>query len=92
MARRWRFAAGKIDLVVKRRRQLVFVEVKYQFQANQIVMPFPKRCRRIKSAAALFFARFPKMSDYECRFDVLSINHGRIFGVGRIMHLKNAWQ
>ena len=92
MARRWRCAAGKIDLVVKRHRQLVFVEVKYLFQANQIVMPFPKQCRRIKSVAALFFARFPKMSDYECRFDVLIINHGRIFGVSPIVHLKNALQ
>ena len=39
LARRWRCAAGEIDLIVKRRRQLVFVEIKYQFHADQIVMP-----------------------------------------------------
>ena len=39
LARRWRGAAGEIDLIVKRRRQLVFVEVKYRFHADQIVMP-----------------------------------------------------
>ena len=39
LARRWRCAAGEIDLIVKRRRQLVFVEVKYRFHADQIVMP-----------------------------------------------------
>jgi hypothetical protein len=32
------------------------------------------------------------MFDAQCRFDLLIINHGRIFGVGRIVHLKNAWQ
>ena len=85
-------AAGEIDLIVKRRRQLVFVEVKYRFHADQIVMPSPTQCRRIRSAAALFLASYPKMSDGECRFDLLIINHGRIFGVGRVVHLKNAWQ
>ena len=66
LARRWRCAAGEIDLIVKR--------------------------RRIRSAAALFLAKYPEMSDAQCRFDLLIINHGRIFGVGRIVRLKNAWQ
>jgi Holliday junction resolvase-like predicted endonuclease len=48
--------------------------------------------RRIRSAAALFLAKYPEISDAQCRFDLLIINHGRIFGVGRIVHLKNAWQ
>ena len=87
----WR-AAGEIDLIVKRRRQLVFVEVKYRFHADQIVMPSSTQCRRIRSAAALFLAKYPEMSDAQCRFDLLIINHGRIFGVGRVVHLKNAWQ
>lgn len=92
LARRWRCAAGEIDLIVKRHRQLVFVEVKYRFHADQIVMPSSTQCRRIRSAAALFLAKYPEMSDAQCRFDLLIINHGRIFGVGRIVHLKNAWQ
>ena len=92
LARRWRCAAGEIDLIVKRRRKLVFVEVKYWFHADQIVMPSSTQCRRIRSAAALFLAKYPEMSDAQCRFDLLIINHGRIFGVGRVVHLKNAWQ
>jgi Holliday junction resolvase-like predicted endonuclease len=55
-----------------------------------MVMPSPTQCRRIKSAAVLFLAKFPKMSDDECRFDFLIINHGGIFGVGRVVNLKNA--
>ena len=92
LARRWRCAAGEIDLFVKRRQQLVFVEVKYRFHADQIVMPSSTQCRRIRSAAALLLDKYSEMSDAQCRFDLLIINHGRIFGVGRIVHLKNAWQ
>jgi putative endonuclease len=57
LAHRWRCATGEIDLIVKRRRQLVFVEVKYRFHADQIVMPSSTQCRQIRSAAALFLAR-----------------------------------
>ena len=91
LARRWRCAADKIDLIVKRRRQLVLFEVKYRFHADQIVMSLSTRCRRIRSAAALFLAKCPEMSDTQCRFDLLIINHGRIIEGGRIVHLKNAW-
>ena len=92
LAPRWRCTTGEIDLILKRRRQLVFVEVKYRFHADQIVMPSSTQCRRIRSAAALFLAKYPEISDAQCRFDLLIINHGRIFGVGRVVHLKNAWQ
>jgi Holliday junction resolvase-like predicted endonuclease len=54
LARRWRYTAGDIDLIVKRRQKLVFVEVKYRFRADQIVMPSSTQCRRIRSAVALF--------------------------------------
>jgi Holliday junction resolvase-like predicted endonuclease len=45
---------------------------------------------QISSSAIL--AKYPEMSDARCRFDLLIINHGRICGVGRVVHLKNAWQ
>jgi Holliday junction resolvase-like predicted endonuclease len=51
-------------------------------------MPSSTQCRRIRSAAALFLVRSAEMSDAQCRFDLLIINHGRIFGVGRVVHLK----
>jgi Holliday junction resolvase-like predicted endonuclease len=50
------------------------------------------QCRRIRSAAALFLAKYPEMFDAKCWFDLLIINHGRIFCFSRIVHLKNAWQ
>jgi hypothetical protein len=39
IARRWRAATGEIDLIVKRQRLLVFVEVKYRFDSEQIAIP-----------------------------------------------------
>jgi Holliday junction resolvase-like predicted endonuclease len=45
---------------------------------------------QISSGAVL--AKYPEMFDAQCRFDLLIIDHSRIFGVGRIVHLKNAWQ
>ena len=92
MARRWRAATGEIDLVVKRRYLLVFVEVKYRFDSEQIATPSPRQCQRIRSTASLFLARYPNFSDYQCRFDLFIVNHGKILPVGRIAHIKNAWQ
>ena len=91
IARRWRAATGEIDLIVKRQRLLVFVEVKYRFDSEQIATPSPRQCQRIRSTASLFLARYPNFSDYQCRFDLFIVNHGKFFGVGRIAHIKNAW-
>jgi putative endonuclease len=60
LARHWRCAAGEIDLIVKRRRQLVFVEVKYRFHAEQIVMPSSTQYCRIRSTATLFLPNTQK--------------------------------
>ena len=91
IARRWRAATGEIDLIVKRQRLLVFVEVKYRFDSEQIATPSPRQCQRIRSTASLFLARYPNFSDYQCRFDLFIVNHGKFFGVGHIAHIKNAW-
>jgi putative endonuclease len=91
MARRWRAATGEIDLVVKRRYLLVFVEVKYRFDSEQIATPSPRQCQRFRSTASLFLARYPNFSDYQCRFDLFIVNHGKFFGVGPIAQIKNAW-
>lgn len=92
VARRWRAMTGEIDLIVRRRRLLVFVEVKYRFDASQNAIPSPAQRRRITATAALFLAKYQQFSDHSCRFDLVTVNHGNFFGIGRITHLKNAWQ
>ena len=92
VAPRWRAVTGEIDLIAKWRRLLVFIEVKYRFDSQHIAAPTPRQCQRIKSTASLFLARYTAFSDYQCRFDLFIFNHGKILPVGRIAHIKNAWQ
>ncbi|MGB1758349.1 MAG: YraN family protein [Candidatus Puniceispirillaceae bacterium] len=81
-----------MDLITKRRRLLVFVEVKYEFNSQHIAVPTPRQCQRIRSTASLFLARDTAFSDYQCRFDLFIVNHAKILPVGHIAHIKNAWQ
>ena len=92
VARRWRAVTGEIDLIAKRRRLLVFVEVKYRFDSQHIAAPTPRQCQRIRSTASLFLARYTAFSNYQCLFDLFIINHGKILPVDCIAYIKNAWQ
>ena len=91
LAQRWRAVTGEIDLIEKRR-LLVFVEVKYRFDSQHIAAPTPRQCQRIGSTASLFLAGYTAFSDYHCRFDLFVVNHCKVLPVGRIAHIKNAWQ
>ena len=91
MALRWSAETGEINLVLKRRYPLVFFEVKYRFDSEQIATPSPHQCQRIRPTASLFLGRYPNFSNYQCWFDLFSVNHGKLFGVGHITHIKNAW-
>ncbi len=92
LKRRWRRPTGEIDLIVCRRQSLVFAEVKYRFGHKDAAIPTQQQRRRIRATAALFLAAFPEFSSCQCRFDLVIINHGKFFGIGRITHIKNAWQ
>ena len=81
-ARRWRSVTGEMDLMKKRGRLLMFVEVKQQFDSQHIAAPTPHQCQRIRSTASLFLARDTAFSDYQCRFDLLIFNHDKVLPVG----------
>jgi len=92
VSRRWRAVTSEIDLAAKRRYLLVFVEVKYRFDSQQIATPTHRQCQRIRSTTSLIPTRYTVFSDYQCRFDLFIVNHGKILPVGRVAHIKNAWQ
>jgi putative endonuclease len=92
VARRWRAVVGEIDLIAKRRRLSVVVEVKYRFDSQHIAAPTPLLCQRVRSTASLFLTRYTIFSDYQCQFDLFIVNHGKILPVGRTGNIKNAWQ
>ncbi len=88
LARGYRTAAGEIDLVVKRGRLLVFVEVKARNDLESAQNAIQSRQRqRIEKAAEIFLQRHKSLSDCDCRFDALLIAPNRW-----PRHIRDAWR
>ncbi|MCE1235311.1 MAG: YraN family protein [Hyphomicrobiales bacterium] len=78
LARRWRCRMGEIDLVLRRGRALVFVEVKARAdEASAVDAVGPKSRARILAAADLFVAAHPALADLDRRFDLVLVLPGR---------------
>ncbi|MDK9695922.1 MAG: YraN family protein [Siculibacillus sp.] len=78
LARRFRCHAGEIDLVARRGRTLVFVEVKARDTLAAAVEAVTPRARaRILAAADAFVARHPAYADHDRRFDIVAVLPGR---------------
>jgi putative endonuclease len=78
IARRYRTPAGEIDLIVKRGRTIVFVEVKRRPNETlglEAVRPASRR--RIARAAELWIAANPAAAGLDRRFDVVVAAPGR---------------
>ena len=74
LARRYRTPVGEIDLVVRRGRRLVMVEVKARPTAVQARQAVPVRQRRrVAMAARHFLAANPRYRDWPVRFDVVAV-------------------
>lgn len=82
---RHRNAAGEIDIIAKRRKTVVFVEVKARKRKATLVDALsPRQCERITRAASLYMARLP--STYSARFDVVLITP-----FAWPQHIPHAW-
>lgn len=78
VARRFRCASGEIDLVARRGRTLVFVEVKARDTLEAAIAAVTPRSRaRILAAADAFVARHPAWADHDRRFDLVAVLPGR---------------
>jgi putative endonuclease len=72
VARRWKCPLGEIDLIVRRGRLLVFVEVKARDLLDDAAEALTVRQqRRIASAAQAWLARNPKHAGCDMRFDAV---------------------
>ena len=88
LARRWKTPFGEIDIVARRRRTLVFVEVKARAQADDAAEAVTERGkRRIVAAAELWLAHNPDDAQREIRFDVMLVTPGRM-----PQHITNAFE
>lgn len=83
---RWRGKAGEVDLILRDRDTLVFVEVKHSRSFDSAVARLlPKQVERLMHAAEEFAGGEPKGLLTEMRFDVALVN-----GQGEVHILENA--
>ncbi|HET8607314.1 MAG TPA: YraN family protein [Gaiellaceae bacterium] len=71
----------ELDLVVRRGRRVVFVEVKSKSSArygSALEMVGPEKVRRIRRAAASFLAARPELRGLAVRFDVVAEQAGKL--------------
>jgi putative endonuclease len=78
VARRFRSPVGEIDLVARRGRLLVFVEVKARSRPEDGLEAVNRAARRrIAAAAERFVARHPGLAGHDRRFDVAVVSPRR---------------
>jgi putative endonuclease len=79
VARNYNCRYGEIDLVMRDRDVVVFVEVRYRsasrFGDGVDSISAAKRTKLVRAASA-FLAEHPRLASAACRFDVLAIGDG----------------
>jgi putative endonuclease len=79
VARRWRTPVGEVDIVARRRRALVFVEVKARAKFDDAAFSVTDQAkRRIVAAAHAWLAAHPDDVMREIRFDAMLVVPGRM--------------
>ena len=87
LARRFKTPLGEIDIVARRRRALVFVEVKARETSDDAAESVTARGKqRIVAAAEIWLARNPADAQAEIRFDVVLVTPGKL-----PQHIPNAF-
>lgn len=88
LERSYRTAAGEIDLIARRGKLLVFVEVKARSSLDVAQAAIaPRQKQRIQRAAAIFLQRHARLSACDCRFDAILIAPKR-----PPRHIRDAWR
>jgi putative endonuclease len=79
LARRFRSAAGEIDIVAARRHTIVFVEVKARASFDDAAESVtPRQRQRIAGAAEIWLAKNPQAAYRDLRFDAILVVPGKI--------------
>lgn len=77
LARRYRTPAGEIDIIARRGRTIVFVEVKTRPDRLQALEAVGANARRrIARAAELWLAAHPGATGFDLRFDLVTVVPG----------------
>jgi putative endonuclease len=79
VARRFRSSVGEVDIVARRGRLLIFVEVKARSRLDDAAESLlPRQQRRIAAAAAAWLAEHPDDAESHIRFDAVLVAPRRI--------------
>ena len=79
LARRFRTPHGEIDLVARRRKLVVFVEVKARASLDDAAYSVtPRQQARIIAAAQIWLMAHPEHAEYDLRFDAVLIAPRRL--------------
>ncbi|HZT27778.1 MAG TPA: YraN family protein [Pseudolabrys sp.] len=79
LARRWKSPLGEIDIIARRRRLLVFVEVKARGTLDEAAESLNTRQqRRIAAAAEVWLAAHPDATVRDIRFDAILVAPGKL--------------
>ena len=74
LAKRFRTPYGEIDIVVRRRNLLAFIEVKARASLDDAAYAVtPRQQQRIIDAAQVWLMAHPEHADFELRFDAVLI-------------------
>lgn len=73
LAWRYKIKSGEIDLICKKGKRLVFVEVKARSSDIDDNFFGPNQKRRIQNTAIIFMQRYPKYQSYDYRFDLVVV-------------------
>jgi putative endonuclease len=88
LARRWRSPVGEIDIIARRRRLLIIVEVKardtFDDSAESVT---PRQQRRVAAAAEAWLAAHPDDPLSDVRFDVVLVVPAKV-----PLHLSAAFE
>lgn len=88
LARDWRSPVGEVDIVARRGKLLLFIEVKARGDLGAAGEAIGARQRgRITAAASLFLARHPQLAGCDVRFDAMLVAPWRW-----PVHLRDAWR
>ena len=88
LARRYKTRSGEIDIIARRRKTIVFVEVKARRDLSTALESLDQRMQsRIGRAALLYIQRHPEYADDEMRFDFFAFS-----SVLKWRYLDNVWQ
>lgn len=90
LAQRYKTSSGEIDLIARRGRTLIFIEVKQRAHAGHAVDPVSARSEsRIIRAGEIYLSRNPLYieQDYALRYDVVII-----VGAWRIKHQRDMFR